>query len=76
MVKAEDMGDFFRVPADNRDLNYAKYFSKGKKDVSVIEDYHSHNAEQQGVEGMKRLLLQLPLIRKEVFGEDVAQMPG
>lgn len=76
MVKAEDMGDFFRVPADNRDLNYAKYFSKGKKDVSVIEDYHSHNAEQQGVEGMKRLLLKLPLIRKEVFGEDVAQMPG
>lgn len=76
MVKAEDMGEFFRVPADNRDLNYAKYFSKGKKDVSVIEDYHSHNAEQQGVEGMKRLLLQLPLIRKEVFGEDVAQMPG
>ena len=76
MVKAEDMGDFYRVPADNRDLNYAKYFSKGKKDVSVIEDYHSHNAEQQGVEGMKRLLLQLPLIRKEVFGEDVAQMPG
>lgn len=76
MVKAEDMGDFYRIPADNRDLNYAQYFSEGEQDVSVIEDYHSHNTEQQGVEGMKKLLVTLPLIRKEVFGEDVAQMPG
>jgi UDP-N-acetylglucosamine 4,6-dehydratase len=76
MVKAEDMGEFYRVPADNRDLNYARYFSEGEEDVSVIEDYHSHNTEQLGVEGMKKLLVQLPLIRKEVFGEDVAQMPG
>ena len=76
MVKAEDMGDFYRIPADNRDLNYAQYFSEGEKDVSLIEDYHSHNTEQLGVEGMKKLLVQLPLIRKEVFGEDVAQMPG
>lgn len=76
MVKAEDMGDFYRVPADNRDLNYAQYFSEGEQDVSVIEDYHSHNTEQLGVEGMKKLLVELPLIKKEVFGEDVAQMPG
>lgn len=76
MVKAQDMGEFYRIPADNRDLNYAKYFSEGEKDVSVIEDYHSHNTAQQSVEGMKRLLSGLPLIRKEVFGEDVAQMPG
>ncbi len=75
MVKAEDMGEFFRIPADNRDLNYAQYFSEGAQDVSVIEDYHSHNTQQLGVEGMKRLLIKLPLIRKEVFGEDVAQMP-
>lgn len=74
MVKAEDMGEFFRIPADNRDLNYAQYFSEGAQDVSVIEDYHSHNTQQLGVEGMKRLLIKLPLIRKEVFGEDVAQM--
>jgi UDP-glucose 4-epimerase len=73
MIKAEDMGDFSRVPADNRDLNYAKYFSEGEEDVSKIEDYHSHNAEQQGVEGLKGLLSKLPLIRKEVFGEDVEQ---
>ena len=76
MVKAEDMGEFYRVPADNRDLNYARYFSEGIEDVSVIEDYHSHNTERLGVEGTKQLLLKLPLIRKEVFGEDVAQIPG
>jgi UDP-N-acetylglucosamine 4,6-dehydratase len=76
MVKAEDMGDFYRIPADNRDLNYAQYFSEGEQDVSVIEDYHSHNTEQLGVEGMKKLLVNLPLIKKEVFGEDVVQMPG
>jgi UDP-N-acetylglucosamine 4,6-dehydratase len=75
MVKAEDMGNFYRVPADNRDLNYARYFSEGKEDVSVIEDYHSHNTERLGVEGTKQLLLKLPLIRKEVFGEDMLQMP-
>ena len=76
MVKAEDMGDFYRIPADNRDLNYAQYFSEGEQDVSKIEDYHSHNTEQLGAEGMKKLLVQLPLIKKQIFGEDVAQMPG
>lgn len=76
MIKAEDMGEFYRVPADNRDLNYAQYFSEGEQDVSKIEDYHSHNTDQLGVEGMKKLLVKLPLIRKEIFGEDVAQMPG
>ena len=76
MVKAEDMGNFYRIPADNRDLNYARYFSEGEQDVSKIEDYHSHNAEQQGVEGMKKLLSNLALIRKEVFGEDVNQYLG
>lgn len=75
MMKAEDMGDFYRIPADNRDLNYAKYFSEGKDDISKIEDYHSHNTTQQDVEGMKKLLLKLPLIRKEVLGEDVLQYP-
>ncbi|MGG5599557.1 polysaccharide biosynthesis protein [Myroides sp. C8-3] len=73
MMKAEDMGDFYRVPADNRDLNYAKYFSEGNENVSVVEDYHSHNTEQQGVEGLKTLVSKLPLIRQEVFGEDVQQ---
>ncbi|WP_275316855.1 polysaccharide biosynthesis protein [Tenacibaculum bernardetii] len=76
MMKAQDMGNFYRVPADNRDLNYAQYFSEGAEDISKIEDYHSHNTEQLGVEGMKELLLKLPLIRKEVLGEDIMQYPG
>lgn len=75
MAKAEDMGDFYRVPADNRDLNYAKYFSEGEEEVAVIEDYHSHNTKQEGVEGLKKLISTLPLIRKEIFGEDVLQYP-
>lgn len=75
MEKAEDMGEFYRIPADNRDLNYAKYFSEGNVEVESVEDYHSHNTEQQDVEGMKKLLAKLPLIRKEVFGEDLRQYP-
>ena len=71
MVKAVDMGDFYRIPADNRDLNYAQYFSEGAENISLIEDYHSHNTQQQDVAGMKKLLAQLPLIRKEVFGENI-----
>lgn len=70
MIKAEDMGDFYRIPADNRDLNYAKYFSEGEVDISKVEDYHSHNTQQQDVEGMKKLLANLPLIRKQVFNEE------
>ena len=76
MAKAEDMGDFYRVPADNRDLNYASYFSEGEEEVAKIEDYHSHNATQEGVEGLKKLISTLPLIRKEIFGEEVVYMPG
>jgi UDP-N-acetylglucosamine 4,6-dehydratase len=75
MLKSEDMGDFYRIPADNRDLNYAKYFSEGEKDISLIEDYHSHNADQEDVEGLKNLISKLPLIRNEIFGEDVLQYP-
>lgn len=70
MLKAEDMGEFYRIPADNRDLNYAQYFSEGNEDISKVEDYHSHNTEQKDVEGMKQLLLKLPVIRKEVLGEE------
>jgi UDP-N-acetylglucosamine 4,6-dehydratase len=76
MAKAEDMGEFYRVPADNRNLNYNQFFSEGETDVSLVEDYHSHNTKQLDVEGMKKLLSKLPLIQKEVFGEDVPQMPG
>ncbi|TVZ51343.1 polysaccharide biosynthesis protein [Dokdonia sp. Hel_I_53] len=73
MLKAEDMGEFYRIPADNRDLNYAQYFSEGEEAASDIEDYNSHNTKQENVEGMKRLLSNLPLIKKQVFNEDVSQ---
>lgn len=69
MIKAEDMGEFFRIPADNRDLNYNKYFVHGNLHISEIEDYNSHNARRLEVEGIKSLLLKLPLIRKEALGE-------
>jgi UDP-glucose 4-epimerase len=76
MIKAEDMGDFYRIPADNRDLNYAQYFSEGEGAISEIEDYNSHNTDQLDVEGIKKLLSTLPLIRKQVYGEDVEQSPN
>jgi len=72
MVKAEDMGDFYRVPADNRDLNYSIYFSEGEKNLAEIEDYHSHNTERLNVEGVKNLISKLALVKKELFGEEVA----
>ncbi|HRQ30288.1 MAG TPA: polysaccharide biosynthesis protein, partial [Saprospiraceae bacterium] len=70
MAKAEDMGDYFRVPADNRDLNYGKFFTEGETKVSVVEDYTSHNTTRLDVEGMKELLLKLPMIRKDILGEE------
>jgi len=77
MQKAEDMGDFYRVPADNRNLNYNQYFSEGETDLSKIEDYHSHNTEQLGVEGMKKLLSKQPYIKREVLGDlSAVQYPG
>jgi len=62
MAKAEDMGDFYRIFADNRDLNYARYFSEGEEDISKVEDYHSHNTVRLDVDGMKNLLLNLPIL--------------
>lgn len=70
MVKAQDLGDYYRIPADNRDLNYAQYFSEGSPDVSKFEEYHSHNTHRLDMEGMKKLLLKLPLIRKDILNED------
>jgi len=65
MVKAEDMGDFYRIPADTRDLNYEKFFSEGK-DISKVEDYHSHNTARLDLEATKQLLLKLDIIRKDL----------
>ena len=56
MAKSEDMGNYFRIPADNRDLNYDKYFVEGQEEIAQIDDYHSHNTVRLDVEGMKALL--------------------
>ncbi len=66
MAKADDLGDYYRIPADNRDLNYAQYFSEGEETISNIEDYTSHNAERLDVEGVKKLLLKLDYIQREL----------
>ena len=66
MVKSEDMGDFYRIPSDNRDLNYAKYFSEGEENTSEAEDYNSHNTKQCDVRDIKNLLNKLPQIQEEL----------
>ncbi|WP_349663580.1 polysaccharide biosynthesis protein [Cellulophaga lytica] len=63
MQKAEDMGEFYRIPADNRDLNYSRYFSEGETDISTIEDYHSHNTTRLTNEELKNTLLNLDYIK-------------
>ena len=66
MAKAIDMGEYYRIPCDTRDLNYDKFFTEGNKCVSEIEDYHSHNTTRLDVEGMKKLLLKLRFIREDL----------
>ena len=66
MAKAEDLGDYYRIPADNRDLNYAQYFSEGEEKISHQEDYTSHNTERMNVEQVKQLLLKLDFIKEEL----------
>jgi len=66
MAKADDMGAYYRIQADNRDLNYAQYFSEGEEKISHLEDYTSHNTERLSVEQVKALLLKLDYIREEL----------
>jgi UDP-glucose 4-epimerase len=66
MVKAEDMGNFYRVPADQRGLNYAKYFTEGEIETSSIEDYNSHNTERLNVDQTAELLLKLDFVNSEL----------
>ena len=76
MIKAEDLGEYYRIPADNRDLNYEQYFSEGMPDIASLNEYHSHNTAILDVKGMKKLLLKLPIIRKDILGEvDAIQYP-
>lgn len=69
MACAEDMGDYYRVPPDLRDLNYAKYVEEGDQKVSQLEDYNSHNTQRLDVQGMKQLLLKLEFMRQISRGE-------
>ncbi len=66
MQKAEDMGEFYRIPADNRDLNYSRYFSEGETDISTIEDYHSHNTTRLTNDELKNTLLNLDYIKENL----------
>jgi UDP-N-acetylglucosamine 4,6-dehydratase len=66
MARAEDRGGYYRIPADNRDLNYAKFFSDGEERVSHFDDYTSHNTERLGVEQVKALLLKLDFIQEQL----------
>ncbi len=74
MATAEDMGDYYRVPADGRDLNYAKFVEQGEQKLTQTahgEDYNSHNTQRLDVAGMKQLLLKLDFMRKIARGEHV-----
>ena len=66
MVRAIDMGDYYVVPSDNRDLNYSKYFSKGQVEFSEAQDYTSHNTKRLNKEEMKEMLLSLDYVREEL----------
>jgi UDP-glucose 4-epimerase len=69
MLKAEDLGDYYRVPADVRDLNYASYFTEGEAEISIKQDYNSHNTRRLDVDGMIELLLKLDCLQRALRGE-------
>lgn len=66
MAKAEDLGRYFRIPADNRDLNYNTFFTEGEPEIAKLSDYTSHNTERLDVEGVKQLLLKLDFIQEQL----------
>lgn len=71
MAKAEDMGDFYRIPADNRDLNYSNYFSDGHQKISSFEDYNSSNTVQMDINQTKKLISNLAYVKRELFNENI-----
>lgn len=66
MIKSEDLGEYFRIPADYRDLNYSNYFTEGNKDITNIEDYNSHNTTRLGVDETIELLLKLDYVQEQL----------
>jgi UDP-glucose 4-epimerase len=70
---AEDMGDYYRVAADNRDLNYGVYFDTGRDEVSAKDDYNSHNTKRLSVDGMAQMLLELDIVQRALAGERITE---
>ena len=68
MARVEDMRKYYRIPADNRDLNYAMYFTDGQKEISTLDDYTSHNTERLNVATLRQLLLKLDFIQQQPAG--------
>ena len=68
-ASAEDLGEYFRVPPDGRDLNYAKFVEQGEQRITHGEDYNSHNTRRLDVEAMKQLLLKLDFMQRITRGE-------
>jgi UDP-glucose 4-epimerase len=66
MARAEDLGNYYRIPADSRDLNYDKYFVEGEVKISKVDDYTSHNTSRLNVQQVKEVLMKLEIIRKAV----------
>jgi UDP-glucose 4-epimerase len=66
MVRAEDLGRYYRIPADVRDLNYNSYFVEGETSISQIDDFTSHNTQRLAVEQVKQVLLQLAIVREAI----------
>jgi UDP-glucose 4-epimerase len=66
MVKAEDLGNYYRIPADTRDLNYNKFFLEGQAQISQMEEYNSHNTSRLTIEETKQLLLTLDSVREDI----------
>lgn len=71
MAIAEDMDAYYRVPADNRDLNYGLYFDQGQSKVSTVEDYNSHNTRRLAVDEMAEMLLSLGVVKRALAGEKI-----
>lgn len=74
MVKAEDCGYYYRIPADTRDLNYNKFFTEGESKIFKTEDYTSHNTKRLNIEETKELLLKLRFIREDAMGEKLEEV--
>lgn len=75
-ARAEDLGNYFRVPADNRDLNYEVYFSEGNRGAARVQDYNSNNARRLNLEEMMKLLLTLPEMREAIARREASGQPG